>query len=151
MPDAPDLRLFDTSVPYYDRTPHLRSVRAILVKFVNGFGTHLICQRASCRRAGSCADRNMGALPLCWEQHRGILRFLLCVAGKRFGVTGKEPIDEDHELIPEPFTGESLLAEWAREGVDIGMFARSPEDGPDEWTWEAIPEMCELFREMTAD
>jgi hypothetical protein len=78
-----------------------------------------------------------------------MLRFLLCVAAKRVGATGQVGFDDDDELIPEPFAGESLHAHRAGEGIDIGVLARSAADGRNDWDWETIPEMCEHFRRLT--
>ena len=154
MPDAPDPSIYDERIPYYDRTPDLRATRAILVKFVNSVGTHLICPRRACRRQGGCADWDPRALPFCWEHYRGMLRFLLCVLEKRHGIGGPRPLgqgqEEDDEVrLPEPFRGESLLAALAAGGADLTCLTRSAEDGSDDFTWEAMPEMRALFDRLT--
>jgi hypothetical protein len=155
MPDGPDLRLYDANVPYHDRTPELRATRAVVVKFVNCVGTHLICPRRGCKRVRSCADRDPRALPFCWEQYRGMLRFLLCVLAKKQGIGGPGPLGQaeeeggDEVRLPEPFRGQSLLAALGAEGADLACLARSAEDGSDDFTWEAMPEMRALFDRLT--
>jgi hypothetical protein len=151
MPEAPDLREYDASIPFYDRTPKLRALRATCVKFVDSVGTHLICPRRACKRVAGCADRDPRDLPFCWKQYRGMLRFLLCVVQKRRGITepGLVP-DDERDRMPEPFRGESLFASLAAAGADLDSLARPAEAGPDDFTWEAMPEFQELFRQMTA-
>lgn len=149
MSKAPDLRAFDTSIPLYDRTPNNRATRAALVKFVDSVGTHLICPRRACQREGGCADRDMGALPFCWEHYRGMLRFLLCVLEKLRGINANDPVGEEDLPMPQPFRGEPLLARWAAAGADIQSLARSAEDGPERWSWERVPALQERFRQMT--
>ena len=153
MPDAPDLSIYDESIPYYDRTPDLRATRAILVKFVNSVGTHLICPRRACRRQGGCADWDPRALPFCWEHYRGMLRFLLCVVAKHHGLGGPNPVrsarEDDEVRMPEPFRGQSLLAALAADGADLTCLMRSAEDGADDFDWEGMPEMRALFDELT--
>lgn len=150
MPDRPYHPAFDWTIPYYDRTPNNRAIRACTVKFVDATGIHLICPRGACRREGGCADRDMRALPFCWEHYRGLLRFLLAVAMRRRGADGSGSGGGDEEpVMPAPFRGEPLLARWAADGLPIAALARSVADGPDGADWEKIPAMCDYFRRLT--
>ncbi|NNM72503.1 hypothetical protein [Enterovirga aerilata] len=151
MPEAPYLREYDTRIPAYDRTPEYRRIRASTVKFCDAVGTHLICPRRACKREGGCADRDMRGLPFCWEHYRGMLRFLLCVAARLLGADGRPGAAGNEPRMPPLFGGQPLLAELAEAGLDLGALARPVADGPDDWDWEAIPEMRELFRELTGD
>ena len=149
MSERPYDPAFDARIPYYDRTPENRATRACLVKFVDAVGTHLICARRACRRGGRCADRDARALPFCWEHHRGMLRFLLMVVARRLGADRPGLAEPEGAAMPEPFRGEPLLAHWASRGVPVEALARSAEDGPDDWAWEAMPDMREHFRRLT--
>lgn len=145
-------RAFDPKIPFYDRTPHNRRIRACLVSFLDSVGTHLICPRAACRREGGCADRDPAGLPFCWTHHRGTLRFLLHVAGRRLGVDGaapRPPVPDDEVRPPEPFSGTPLLARLAARGVPIERLARSVEDGPELWGHEQVPELQAAFERLT--
>ena len=153
MPEPPDHPAFDANIPYYDRTPDNRAIRANAVRFADGVGIHLICPRKGCRREGRCADRNMRDLPFCWAHYRGTLRFILAVAGRRLGVDGPgaaratgmaEGAEEETDArMPEPFGGEPLLARWAAAGVPVAALARSVADGPMDDDWERDPAMQE--------
>ena len=125
-------------------------IRATCVKFVDGFGTHLICPRKACQRDRACADRDMRDLPFCWKHYRGMLRFMLCVAAKRHELSDKRRGGEDSEpAMPKPFRGKPLLAILAEDGAPIQELARSAADGPDDFDWEGMPLYWELFRRFT--
>ena len=79
-----------------------------------------------------------------------MLRFFLLVAAKRLGAgTGARRPEDNEPFMPEPFRGRPLLAQWEADGIDIQSLARTAEDGPDDWDYESIPELRELFDELT--
>lgn len=80
-PDSPDY------IPFYARPENLADWN--MTKWlVDTFGTHLICPRTACRRAGHCSDESRDKLPFCFWHYRGAIRF--CVMAK-LEASGFEP------------------------------------------------------------
>ena len=130
-------------VPHYAR-PENRSQWNMTKGLVDAFGTHLICPRAPCGRAGRCADENRRDLPFCFWHYRGAIRYVFMSEMKRRGLkvgeTGlrPDPAPGEPEPFPEPPRppGRSLLEELRDGGADIDSLRRPADAGEDPWDWE---------------
>jgi hypothetical protein len=141
----------DNNLPYYVRSKANRARRAATVKLCDVFGTHLVCSRKACRRAGACSDSDLTKLPACYHRHREALRHLLLLAAEDRGLDGPDAPNTggavEESEAPQPFTGVPLLKRLLDAGAPrevlerptgstrrTGAAAASPPRSPT-WRW----------------
>jgi hypothetical protein len=141
-------------VLYYARTPEKRAERQLIVSLVDRFGTHLVCPKRECARAGRCRDGHMGALPFCFWHYRGTLRFVIELMRARLAQEGDGAAEEAGPR-EAPATGTrkprtSMLAELQAAGWPIERLRRPLDAGPDPYSWELDPDARAILAEARA-
>jgi hypothetical protein len=134
----------DHNLPYYVRSKEGRNKRAYTVKMCDAVGTHLICPRQTCRRAGACSDRDLTKLPFCAHRFRETIRHAICLAEEHFGLHGRAARaapgrDFDKAPPPQPFTGKPLIQRLLDAGAPREVLERPTGVAETDWDCESEP------------
>ena len=143
----------DHNLPYYVRCKETREMRAATVRLCDAFGTHLVCPRQTCRRAGACADPDLTKLPYCFHRYRESIRHALFLAAEHRGLYGhgasaQADVDGADGPEPEPFTGVPLVQMLLDRGAPRAVLERPTGIETTEWTCERDPSALASMEDM---
>ena len=119
---------------------------------IEWFGTHHVCPRPGCRRAGRCMDEDRSRPPFCFGHYRGTIFCMMELFAAQLGMEIGGPAgaaSRSRRRATAPRRATCVLDTLVAAGEPIDFLRRPADSGPDDHDWTDDPEMlaaCDRLR-----